>query len=270
MNSPSAPDPYPRVRRERRPRTRRVALKLAYDGTAFHGFQRQPGQRTVEGALVEALGAMGHGGGLGFASRTDTGVHASGQVLALRIPETTGIDDFARTFTDRLPSDLRLVAAAAAPPSFHPRWSALGKRYEYRLADRPGVPRAWLVEGLEPERLDQALAQVRAAPSLAGFTAAGAPQKDAPPLGRLERITEGGVHTLVVEGPAFRRYAIRHLVGCAVAEALGQEERGACTRVAASPPPYRGLRAPGDGLTLVAVHYPPALDPFHGEANNHY
>lgn len=251
----------------RRRATRRVVLKLAYDGCGFSGFQRQPDRPTIEGTFIEALVALGLTGGLGFASRTDTGVHAIGQVVAFKIPSDTELPVLAADLAARLPAALSISDLTWAPAHFHPRWSATGKRYEYRLAlDGAPVSHAWALPGLAIDRFEEALEQLRRAPALDGYTAAGAPPKDAPPLTALDQHLQAGVLTLGIEGPAFRRYAIRHMLGCAVAEARGEIEAGSCTRIAASPPPYRGLRAPADGLTLISVRYPEALDPFAGSS----
>ena len=229
-----------------------MAALLGYDGAPFRGFQRQPGQRTVEGELVRVLSALGFGEGLAFASRTDAGVHAHGQVIAFRVPDSSVLEELRLTVAGVLPVELTLRGLAWAPPKFHPRWSAVGKRYEYTL------PKLALDAGL----LTRALDDLRVAPALDGFTAAGAPAKAAPPLTRLDVERRGEDTVLVFEGPAFRRYAIRHMVGCLVAEARGELAAGTCATTALAPPPYRGPRADADRLVLVRVDYPRALDPF--------
>jgi tRNA pseudouridine38-40 synthase len=253
--------PGPTQRRRDRPRSARWALRLAYEGATFHGFQRQPGQPTIEGALVEALVGLGLTGGLSFASRTDAGVHAEGQVVAFRSPETLSAAQLHEGLAARLAPGLRVVELRPAPPRFHPRWSATGKTYRYTLAPAPAA-RAWHVEGLDPVQLEQALVALRKAPRLDGFTAAGAPPKAAPPLAGLTLERDETRWTMTFVGEAFRRYAIRHMVGLAVDVARGLAPLEAISRAAEAPPPYRGTRAPGDGLTLVAVHYPEGLDPF--------
>src|SRR5690606_25027653 len=105
----------PRIPRKLRSRPVRGVLQVAYDGTGFRGFQRQPDQRTVEGVLVDALRARGLSGGLAFASRTDAGVHARGQVLAFRAPEGDSPGTWAERLAGLLPPDIRIVASAVAP-----------------------------------------------------------------------------------------------------------------------------------------------------------
>jgi tRNA pseudouridine38-40 synthase len=112
----------------------KLRLTLEYDGGGFCGWARQPGERTVEGVLRDALDAtFPRWDGLGVAGRTDAGVHATGQVASLdaeggpppkRVPEALNA---------ALPDDAAVVAAAEAPPDFHARFSARSRSYRYRL-----------------------------------------------------------------------------------------------------------------------------------------
>lgn len=242
----------PPVYPTRRPRRRRLAALLAYNGSGFRGFQRQPNQRTVEGALLKALVACGYGEGLGFASRTDAGVHAVGQVVAFKVPESAEPQQVELALNEQLPDDVTLSRVVWAPSRFHPRWSALGKRYVYRLP----------ANAIDEDKLARALGELRDAPLLDGFTAAGAPPRPAPPLDHLTLERDGGQFVLTFEGLAFRRYGIRHMVGCAIGQAQGELPEGSCAQTALLAPPYRGLRADPGGLTLIEVFYPEALHPF--------
>ena len=130
-------------------------LTLSYDGTAFAGSQIQPGQRTVQGELESALRRLG---GLGasstFAGRTDRGVHAFGQVVAVTFPEwraTAG--ELERALAARLPGDIAARQVSESDHAFNPRFDAAWREYRYWLA--PGVASpflgryAWLLrEGL--------------------------------------------------------------------------------------------------------------------------
>ncbi len=249
------------VPRRRRKSTARVALLLAYDGAGFRGFQRQPGQRTVEGEILQALTDCRLPTALSFASRTDAGVHAEGQVIVVRTPPDLDGQVLGRTLRSRLPPDVRVRLVCPTPRKFHPRWTAVGKRYRYRISAAPS-PRAWSLPGLDRARFMQALSVLARAPRLCGLTAAGAPMKPAPPLDRLEWREDGDALAVTLEGPAFRRYALRHLIGAAVSCARGDRPLGSLVDLAVGAPPYRGLRAPADGLVLEQVFYPPELDPF--------
>jgi len=264
IESPPLDDLLPRLKRRLRPRLRRVCLRLAYDGAAFHGFQRQPGVRTVEGALIEALEAAGLGSGLAFASRTDRGVHALGQVVAIRVPESWSLDQLRERWVANLPPELTVVALAEAPAKFHPRWSALGKRYRYTLSSDAGAQCCWQIEPVSKDRLAEAASILAGCPELRGFTAAGAPSRPAPPLSslRLEASDDGMTTALVFEGPAFHRYAIRHMTAALVACARGEWAPSSLTALGARETPWIGPRAPADGLVLEEVYYPPNLHPF--------
>jgi tRNA pseudouridine38-40 synthase len=119
----------------------RVRLDIGYDGTGFSGWARQPGQRTVQGTLEEALTrvlGLAEPAALTVAGRTDAGVHARGQVAHADIPADrwaegghTGLRRLARL----LPPDVRVHRLAPAPPGFDARFSAIWRRYAYRVCD---------------------------------------------------------------------------------------------------------------------------------------
>jgi tRNA pseudouridine38-40 synthase len=133
----------------------RLRLDLGYDGTDFAGWAMQPGQRTVEETLAEALGRvlrLDPAPRLVVAGRTDAGVHASGQVVHLDLPIESWQAFPGRSRRPReqellvrlagvLPPDLRVHRATLAPPGFEARFSAIRRRYAYRICDDPaGVP----------------------------------------------------------------------------------------------------------------------------------
>lgn len=259
----------PTVKRRHRPAWRRFAALVEYEGGPFAGFQRQPDRATVEGTLIESLQGMGLTGGISFASRTDAGVHAQGQVIAFKAPATETATTLSDTLNARLPGTVRIARVAPAPSRFHPRWSALGKVYLYRLSAEPRPPpRAISLSGMSEALLREAIRELEQAPHLSGFTGAGAPLRVAPPLTSLEIVQAETLTVLRFCGPAFGRYAIRHMVASLVRQACGEYAAGTCAQVAATPPPYRGPRAPADGLTLESVLYPPLLDPFADVATN--
>jgi tRNA pseudouridine38-40 synthase len=116
----------------------RVRLTIEYDGTGFRGWARQPGERTVEGVVREALDAVyPRWDGLCVAGRTDTGVHALGQVASLDAEGGPPLARAAEALNAALPGDVAVVAAAEAGPDFHARFSATARSYRYRLYCRP-------------------------------------------------------------------------------------------------------------------------------------
>jgi tRNA pseudouridine38-40 synthase len=111
-----------------------LKLTLEYDGTGFRGWARQPGQRTVEGAVREALDvAFPRWDGLAVAGRTDTGVHATGQVASVEVDGGPPPDRAADALNAALPEDVAVVASEAASEGFHARFSARARSYRYRV-----------------------------------------------------------------------------------------------------------------------------------------
>jgi tRNA pseudouridine38-40 synthase len=235
-------------------------MRLAYDGGAFRGWQRQPGlptvQQAVEDALADALAerVQVHG-----AARTDAGVHAEGQVacFALRREPPAG-DVLAR----RLPESVRIGALAPARPSFHARASAAGKRYRYCFA--AGSPVAWDLGPGRPDwdRARTALEGLRGLPHLAGLASPARGTRPAPPLDDWTLDAAPGRVELIVRAPAFRKHEVRNLAGHLAAVALGLAPPESLARLARGPRPWHGATAPPHGLTLLEVLYPPELDPF--------
>ena len=115
-----------------------LKLTLEYDGGEFHGWARQPGLRTVEGALRDALDVIYPRGwdGLAVAGRTDTGVHATGQVASVGVTEGPPAARAAEALNTALPPDVSVLAAENAPEGFHARFSATARSYRYVVLNR--------------------------------------------------------------------------------------------------------------------------------------
>jgi tRNA pseudouridine38-40 synthase len=112
----------------------RYQVILAYDGTLFLGFQRQSRTRTVQGVVEAALGALGWTGRTIYsAGRTDTGVHAAGQVIAFDLEWKHSTLDLRQALNANLPEDVAAREVREVPPDFHPRYGALSRRYQYRI-----------------------------------------------------------------------------------------------------------------------------------------
>ena len=115
-----------------------LKLTLEYDGGAFHGWARQPGQRTVEGALRDALDVMYPRGwdGLVVAGRTDTGVHATGQVASVNVMGGAPALRAGEALNAALPPDVAVLAVEEVPEGFHARFSATARSYRYLVLNR--------------------------------------------------------------------------------------------------------------------------------------
>lgn len=120
---------------------RNFKLTLAYDGGAFHGWQRQPGLRTVQAEVEQAARRVArHQLYVIGAGRTDAGVHAAGQVANFFSTTRMTPEALQNAMGSRLPKDLTIVHACEVPLSFHATTSALGKLYRYRVFNQPGRP----------------------------------------------------------------------------------------------------------------------------------
>jgi tRNA pseudouridine38-40 synthase len=115
----------------------RIKLTLEYDGTAYHGWAAQPGLRTVEGTVCEALGSLfSVVEEVAVAGRTDTGVHALGNVVSVDVGGGPPVDRVAEALNSLLPDDVAAVAAEEAMSDFHARHSARSRSYRYRVYRR--------------------------------------------------------------------------------------------------------------------------------------
>jgi tRNA pseudouridine38-40 synthase len=116
----------------------RYQLTLAYDGTDFFGSQRQANRRTVQGELEKALSQLGWTGrSVLMSGRTDTGVHATGQVAACDLDWSHSGEELLRALNARLPGDMAVQTICLAHAKFHPRFDATSRSYRYRLFCQP-------------------------------------------------------------------------------------------------------------------------------------
>ncbi len=256
----------------------RLRLDLAYDGTDFHGWASQPRLRTVQGTLEAALARVLRldTASLTVAGRTDTGVHARGQVAHLDVSEealaaSAGRSDrpptevLLRRLNGVLPADVRIHRVSAAPPGFDARFSAVWRRYAYRIADEPALVdplvRRWVLAWGRP--LDVA-AMNHAAAGLLGehdFAAFCKRREGATTIRTLldlhwER-DRHGLALATVRADAFCHTMVRALVGAMIAVGEGRREPSWAAEVLA-----RAERDPAvtvvqaHGLTLEEVGYP--------------
>ncbi|UZN02223.1 tRNA pseudouridine(38-40) synthase TruA [Cellulomonas sp. S1-8] len=258
-------------------RTVRLRLDLAYDGGEFSGWARQPGRRTVQGVLEDALGTVLRSGPRGeapprvtVAGRTDAGVHARGQVAHVDVgagaltaargrADRAEVDVLTTRLAGVLPGDLVVRAVRHAPDGFDARFSALRRRYAYRVCDadaaRDPLRRGWVLGHRRP--LDVA-AMDAAAGTLVGrhdFAAYCRPRPDATTIRTLEefgwsRPTDGpdaGLVVAHVQADAFCHSMVRALVGASLAVGEGR-------RPATWPRALLDARRREGGATVVAPH----------------
>ena len=258
----------------------RLRLDIAYDGTDFTGWAAQDGQRTVAGVLDEAFSTVFRTPVRLFAAgRTDTGVHAAGQVAHVDVPADalayayprhvrSGEPEFlplVRRLSRFLPEDVRVREITRAAVGFDARFSALRRHYTYRLSLAPhGVdPQLARYVTPWPRPLDVA-AMNNASRDLVGLHDFAAFCRRRPgattirDLQRLEWVRDGDMVSASVTADAFCWSMVRSLVGALLAVGEGRREPGWCaTLLEANQRSSDFAAAPARGLTLVGVDYPP-------------
>ena len=255
----------------------RLRLGIEYDGAGFHGWARQPALRTVQAELEVGLATVLRGDvELTVAGRTDAGVHATGQVVHLDVPDAVWAEQapkLLRRLRGVLPPDIAVRSATEAHPAFDARFGALARHYVYRLTDDPSGPSplrradtaAW------PRRLDTAAMDL-AAGLLVGrndFAAYCRRREGATTIRTLLRLAvarrrdDDGTQTVRIEASAdaFCHSMVRSLVGGLIA--VGEGRRPLDWPASLLSRTERSSEvpvAPAHGLTLVAVDYPPDAD----------
>ncbi|MEX1026364.1 MAG: tRNA pseudouridine(38-40) synthase TruA [Planctomycetota bacterium] len=243
---------------------RNVRLLLAYDGSQFFGWQRQDGFPTVQAALEEAVeGVLGERSTLFGSGRTDTGVHALGQVAHLHVATRIPDDKFAFALNAHLPRGVVVRAAETCSDEFHAQYSASGKRYVYRIRNsRVRSPFGSAYEHRVPVWLDLE-AMRRGARHLVGthdFSAlanAGSPRKsNVRTLRSLRLVRRGQGYLLAVDGSGFLYNMVRTIAGTLIEVGRGRMEADALPAILASRDrTLAGPTAPASGLYLLSVRY---------------
>lgn len=261
----------------------RVRLDLAYQGTHFAGWARQPGLRTVQGAIEDGFATILRGPAprLTVAGRTDAGVHARGQVahvdltraqweaLPGRSDRAPG-DALVARLGGVLPGDVVVHRAAAAPAGFDARFSALHRAYRYRVVDDPArrdpLRREWVLWNRRPLDVDAMDAAVRPLLGVRDFAAFCKPRPGATTIRELQHLSwarpedgpDAGLVVAHVRADAFCHNMVRALVGASLAVGEGRRDAGWPARLLASRRRDAGAGVvPAHGLVLEEVTYPP-------------
>jgi tRNA pseudouridine38-40 synthase len=254
-----------------------IKLTLAYDGTDFRGWQTQPGQPTIQGALTDVLEKliarrlMIHAAG-----RTDAGVHALGQVAHFKTQSELTAGEFQRAFNALLPPAIRVVSAEEAGPDFHARWNALAKTYRYRIfRGRVVPPFLWRYVQHDPyplnfEAMAEAARRFEGEHDFTSFAASSGSEED----DRERTVTrvvyrsellrtavclgtasdEEWVYT--VRGQSFLRYMVRKIVGTLVDVGRGRLTPEDIPKLFELKDRSKsGSTMPAHGLCLVEVEY---------------
>ena len=241
---------------------RRIRITVSYDGTGYHGWQLQPElatiQGTLEGVLSEIEGRRVHVDGSG---RTDAGVHALAQVAAFTLANPIPLPNLKKAMNRLLPQDIRVLETAEAAASFHPRYDATAKTYEYRMLRTelcPPFERNYVYHypyPLDEVRMMQAARQLEGEHDFTAFAATD-------PIDGLGRskvrcifsscLTREGDRLIYrVRGSGFLKHMVRNIVGVLLEVGKGNLDRSDLPGVQRA-----GPTAPSKGLFLMSVEYP--------------
>lgn len=268
----------------------RYQVILAYDGTQFYGFQRQAASiderknRTVQQVVEAALQRIGwQGRTILAAGRTDTGVHASGQVIAFDLEWKHSLQELQAALNANMPFDVAAQAVSEVPSDFHPRYSAIARRYQYKIfcqavRDPLGERYAWRVwPAVDMDRLRLAASYL---PGTHDFVAFGTPPRSGgstirrvtqaawwkestqilswPDPEKQAPICERTALVFEIVGNSFLYHMVRRLVSLQVAIGQGElEPEGMLQFLSGGEQKIVHGLAPPHGLTLAEVIYPP-------------
>ena len=250
----------------------RVRLFVSYDGTDLHGWQIQSRGRTGQGELERALGkVLKVAVATSAAGRTDTGVHATGQVVSFETPRMIPAHAWIPALNTVLPRDIAVWCAEEVSPDFHARHSAISRSYRYSVVHRgPRAPlrarhASWIDGPLNVDAIGEVWSTLLGTHDFSAFCSTGSDPANPVCNVLTARILEDG-DTLHFDLTAdhFLYHMIRRLVGTAL-----RVGRGALSPLefaetwAGRAPRPSGPTAPPNGLTLVAVGYPPPFDVSH-------
>ncbi len=249
---------------------RNIKLVIAYNGAAYHGWQRQKEpfdtvQQRIEQAAVTV---MKHPVTVRGAGRTDAGVHASGQVANFYSTNfSVPLFGLRRAMNSRLPADIAVVSAKHVPESFHSSLSAIGKTYRYRIWTSPVKPvelagqvyHYW--RALDVDAMRRGALRLVGTHDFRGFATSGEKRDNTVrTIYRCDVAEHGGQITITTQGNGFLYNMVRNIVGTLVEIGRGRWEPSRIDRaIKTRDRRDAGPTAPPDGLSMVCVHYPDPL-----------
>jgi len=243
-----------------------IKLVLSYDGSNYHGWQRQKNAMTVQEMMEERIRMMvGEPVTLTGSGRTDAGVHAKCQVCNFRTRSGIPPRDMKKGLNSLLPEDIYIREASYVPPEFHARYSARSKTYEYRILNRrePDVflrNYVWHIQRpLDHHAMAEAFGLLAGTHDFSSFRSSGSGNLN--PVRLVTRaelhVPEAGFLCVVMEADGFLRHMVRNVVGTLVEVGLGKMSPARFGEVFVSKDRrLAGIKAPAQGLFLVDVKYP--------------
>lgn len=245
-------------------------LLIQYDGTDFHGWQVQSGERTVQGELTKVVSLLeGSEVFVCGSGRTDAGVHAEGQVANIKLTKQFTPEKLRAAINGNLSKDVRVLEVDEVSEEFHSRFSAKGKTYLYRVINAPVISPFWVrhaaheARGLDLARMNEAARLFLGEHDWTAFSAAQSDTED-----RVRTITEFSVSERTEErassrmvefritGNGFLRYMVRSIVGTLMELGRGERDFDTIrTAIESGDRNLAGATAPAHGLTLLKVYY---------------
>lgn len=243
---------------------RKIKLTVQYDGYDYHGWQIQPGKRTIQGELSEAISNLvGHKIIIHAASRTDASVSALGQVAVFEVNSPIPIENFAGAINDRLPPEIVVTSAEPADKEFNVMGSVTSKLYRYTICTAPDRPvlnirHCWHIpRELDVAAMDQAAKLLVGTHDFKSFAAAKDKRESS-----VRTIFSCGVTAesqsvyIDVEGDGFLYNMVRNIVGTLVEVGIGRMASERITEILdARDRTAAGPIAPPQGLCLMRVDY---------------
>jgi len=240
-------------------------ITIEYDGSAYHGWQRQTMDRTIQGEIETALMTMaGNRVALTGSGRTDAGVHAYNQVANFQCETQLTPGVFQKGLNSLLPEDIVITSCEVVPEKFHAQYDAKSKTYHYRILNRPipvAISRqyAWhILKELDLDAMRSALRFIVGTHDFKAFEGSGSPRADT-----IRCIinadlfkTDDGYVVLKIEGDGFLRFMVRNIVGTLVDVGLGKITPDDFKQILVSRDRnLAGITAPAHGLFLMTVRY---------------
>lgn len=240
-------------------------ITIEYDGTSFHGWQRQPDRITIQGELEKALKVMTtihvdvHGSG-----RTDAGVHAYAQTASFSLDTKIDETGFKKGLNCLLPSGIAITECEEVPPDFHARFSAVGKTYVYRILNRPlrpviGRNYVWHVwQDLDLSNMEKAASFLIGEHDFKSFEAAGSPRAHTRRIVKDCKVykSEEDLINIEITANGFLRYMVRNITGTLVQTGLGKFSPNDIKDILLEKKrDAAGMTAPPNGLFLKKVFY---------------
>jgi len=241
--------------------TRTLKITLEYDGTDFAGWQVQPGIRTVQKEIEDALERIvGHRIRVVAAGRTDAGVHAGGQVVSCTTSSAIEPGRLMRALNGVLPHDVSIIDVSEKPEGFNARFAAVSRTYRYTMTTRRisvGRKYAWHVKySMDGELLERSILALRGMCNLRGFSKGSDEEDYSTVILKNSWTFRDNFIIFEIDAVRFFHHAVRSIVGTAVDVARGKREPGLIEEILETRDrSLAGTTAPAIGLCLVRVEY---------------